>query len=181
MIKFPFTDFHEMNLDWILQTVKECKEDTTDAVQTAESAASQAGAAATQASRAMQKADAALDAANEASDDAAEAVATVNHAFEELAFSHKFKMIHGNTAVNVGDPYYGFAVIIGDNDVVSSLWKLVYSEGTGSVQMIFPTSALPAGTVNVSANGSQFTFTNALSSVVHALLFDIAGTAHVSI
>lgn len=181
MIKFPFTDFHEMNLDWILQTVKECQEDTTDAVQTAQGAASQAAAAATQASRAMQKADTAIDTANEASDDAAEAVATVSQAFEELAFSHKFKMPNGNTAVNVGDPYYGFAVIIGDNNVVSSFWKLVYSEGVGSVQMIFPTSALPAGTVNVSTIGSQFTFTNALSSTVHALLFDIAGTAHVSI
>ena len=179
MIKFPYTDFHEMNLDWILKTVKESDTMSSEAATTAQNAAAQAATAAQQAGSAVTTAAEALDLANEANDDAAETVTAVNRAFEELAFSHKFKMPQGNTAVDVEDPYYGFAVIIGDNDIVSSFWKIVYSDHVSSVQMIFPTSELPSGTVDVSAHGSQFWFSNALNSTVHALLFDIAGTASV--
>lgn len=181
MIKFPYTDFHEMNLDWVLNEVKECKEDAEDAVNDATAAVTTANAASTTANAASTTATTASTSAASAVSTANQALSAVNQAYEDLAFSHKFKMPHGNTAVNVGAPYYGFAVIIGDNDVISSFWKLTYSGGVGSVQMIFPTSALPAGTVNVSANGSQFTFSNTLTSNVRALLFDVQGTAEVNV
>ena len=37
-IKYPYTDFHEMNLDWTLQTVKQAGEDSSAALETAEAA-----------------------------------------------------------------------------------------------------------------------------------------------
>lgn len=37
-IKYPYTDFHEMNLDWTLETVKKAEEQSSDAVETANSA-----------------------------------------------------------------------------------------------------------------------------------------------
>lgn len=37
-IKYPYTDFHEMNLDWTLETVKKAEEQSADAVEKAEQA-----------------------------------------------------------------------------------------------------------------------------------------------
>lgn len=68
---FPYTNFHELNLDWILLKVKKNTEDATAAATDAAEAQTAAQAAADTATDAQTAAEAAADAAGEAAEIAA--------------------------------------------------------------------------------------------------------------
>lgn len=70
--RYPYTDFHELNLDWIISKIKEIKDSVIAAAASEESAADSAEAAASSASAAADSAEAAAGSAEAAADSAEE-------------------------------------------------------------------------------------------------------------
>lgn len=66
--RYPYTDFHDLNLDWIISKIKEIKDSVIAASNSADAAADSAEAAANSAEAAADSAEAAADSAEDADD-----------------------------------------------------------------------------------------------------------------